>query len=73
MPANLIGAEMMRMLMDIETFATGNPHAARRDSLAGLAERDRARDDRPGPVRPAAISAPELAAMINHLADRLAA
>jgi intracellular multiplication protein IcmO len=73
MPDNPISAEMMRMLMDIETFATGNPHAARRDSLAGLAERDRARDDRPGPVRAAAISASELAAMINHLADRLAA
>jgi hypothetical protein len=73
LPANPISAETMRMLMAIETLASGNPHAARRDSLAGLAERDRARDGRTASMRPSAMQGAELAALINQLTDRLAA
>ena len=73
MPASPVSADAMRMLMAIETLALGNPHAARRASLAALAERDRARDDRPASCRPAAKTPGELASIINHLSDRLAA
>jgi intracellular multiplication protein IcmO len=73
LPANPISAETMRMLMAIETLASGNPHAARRDSLAGLAERDRARDGRTAPMRPSPMQGAELEALINQLTDRLAA
>ncbi len=73
MPASPVSADAMRLLMTIEMHASGSPHAARRASLAALAERDRARDGRPTPVRPAALTASELAATINRLSDRLAA
>ena len=73
MPASPISADAMRLLMAIETIATGSPHAARRASLAALAERDRARDHRPAVVRPAAMSALELISTIDRLSDRLAA
>ena len=73
MPASPVSADAMRMLMAIETLALGNPHAARRASLAALAERNRARDDRPASRRPAAKTPDDLASIINRLSDRLAA
>ncbi len=73
MPASPVSADAMRLLVAIELHASGSPHAARRASLAALAERDRARDGRSKAVRPAALAASELAATINRLSDRLAA
>jgi intracellular multiplication protein IcmO len=73
LPANPISAETMQMLMAIETLASDSPHAARRDSLAALAERDRARDARAVPARPSAIQAAELVVLIDRLTDRVAA
>jgi len=73
MPASPVSADAMRMFMAIETHASGSPHAARRASLAALAERDRARNDRPTSVRPALMSVSELTATINRLSERLAA
>jgi intracellular multiplication protein IcmO len=73
MPESPVSAEEMRMLMAIETHAMGSPHSARRASLAALAERDRARDGKPGLVRPGAMASHELAARIGQLVDGLAA
>jgi intracellular multiplication protein IcmO len=73
MPARPVNADAMRLLMAIETYASGLPHVARRDSLAALAERDRARELPPKVTPPVAMSGPELLATINRLSDRLAA
>jgi intracellular multiplication protein IcmO len=73
MPTSPISADTMRMLMAIETFASGSPQVGRRNSLAALAERDRARQDRPAPIRPAPMEGPEFVNLIDGLTDRLAA
>jgi hypothetical protein len=73
MPASPVHTDAMRLLVAIETAASGRPHAARRDSLAALAERDRARELRPAVTRPIAMSGTELIATINRLSERLAA
>lgn len=73
LPVSPVNIDTMRLLMAIETHASGTPQAARRASLAALAERDRARDDRAALQRPAALPAHELAALIRRLSDRLAA
>ncbi len=73
MPASPISADAMRALMAIELYASGNPQLARRDSLAALAEQDRARDARAVPIRPGAMSADELILLVERLTERLAA
>jgi intracellular multiplication protein IcmO len=73
MPATPVNADTMRMLMAIEASAWDSPQAARRASLAALAERDRARENRQVPIRPTAMSAAELATTINRLSGRVAA
>ncbi|MEO8882994.1 MAG: type IV secretion system DNA-binding domain-containing protein [Devosia sp.] len=73
MPDSPVSADTMRMLMAIETFASGSPQVGRRNSLAALAERDRARRDRPAPIRPAPMEGPEFVNLIDGLTDRLAA
>jgi hypothetical protein len=73
MPANPVNADAMRMLMAIETYASDIPHVARRNSLAALAERDRARESFRNVSRPTDMSAAELRATIECLAERLAA
>jgi intracellular multiplication protein IcmO len=59
--------------MAIETYASGLPHVARRDSLAALAERDRSRELPPKVNRPITMSGLEFLATINQLSKRLAA
>jgi intracellular multiplication protein IcmO len=71
LPASPINADVMRILMAIETRATGSPHAARRASLAALAERDQARDEHAAAVRPAAMAPRELANRLGELVNRL--
>jgi hypothetical protein len=73
MPVRPISADTMRMLMAIETFASGSPQVGRRNGLAALAERDRAREYRQQSARPRAITVSELAQLINGVCDRLAA
>jgi intracellular multiplication protein IcmO len=72
-PVSPIDADTMRMLMAIETFASGSPQVGRRNSLAALAERDRAREYRQQPARPGPMTASELGSLINGVCDRLAA
>ncbi|WP_158803511.1 type IV secretory system conjugative DNA transfer family protein [Acidisoma sp. L85] len=73
MPTSPISADDMRMLVNIETSASGSPQVGRRNSLAALAERDGAREDRSTPARPSEISAPILLEWITALIDQLAA
>ena len=73
MPASPVSADAMRALMAIEFYASSNSQMARRDSLAALAERDRAVDAWPAPVRPRALSADEMVSLIERLTERLAA
>jgi intracellular multiplication protein IcmO len=73
MPASPISADTMRMLMAIETFASGSPQVGRRNSLAALAERDRAREHRQQSARPRPMTVSELAQLIHGVCDRLAA
>jgi intracellular multiplication protein IcmO len=72
-PTGPINADDMRMLMMIETSAFGNPQVARQNSLAALAERDRARQALQTPIRPCAMPAPDLLKMIDGLIEQLAA
>jgi intracellular multiplication protein IcmO len=72
-PTGPINADDMRMLMAIETSAFGNPQVARQNSLAALAERDRARQARPAPNRPFGMAAPDLLKVIDGLIEQLAA
>jgi intracellular multiplication protein IcmO len=72
-PTGPINAEDMRMLMAIETSTSGNPQVGRQNSLAALAERDRARQDRPARARPSVMGAPDFLKVINGLIERLAA
>jgi hypothetical protein len=72
-PIGPINADDMRVLMRIETSASGSAQAGRRNSLAALAERDRARQDRPAHSRPSAMAAPDLFKLIDGLIDQLAA
>jgi hypothetical protein len=71
-PASPVNDDAIR-LRAIETYASGRPHVARRDSLAARAERDRARELRPKVIRPINMSGPELLAVIDRLSGRLAA
>jgi intracellular multiplication protein IcmO len=73
MPASPINADTMRILMTIETFASGSPQIGRRNSLAALAEHDRARAYRQRSARPRPMTASELAQLIHGVCDRLAA
>ena len=73
MPASPGGADAMRALVAIEFCASSNSQMARRDSLAALAERDRAVDAWPAPIRPNALSSDEMVSLIEQLTERLAA
>jgi intracellular multiplication protein IcmO len=73
MPASPVSADAMRALMAIEFCASSNSQMARRDSLAALAERDRAVDAWAAPVRPSALSPDEMVSLIEQLTKRLAA
>ncbi|WP_158746696.1 type IV secretory system conjugative DNA transfer family protein [Acidisphaera sp. L21] len=72
-PASPVSADIMRILMAIEGYASGSPHVARRNSLAALAERDRGRRISPAVGRPAPLAAPDLIDLIERLVERLAA
>ena len=73
MPASPVDGALMSALMAIEMVATRSPHAARRESLAALAERDRATSDRPAPKQPVVMSPDELVEVIETLCRSLAA
>jgi intracellular multiplication protein IcmO len=73
MPATPISADIMRMLMAVETFGAGSTQVGRRNSPAALAERDRARQNRPRCGRPASMSAPDLIRLITRLTEQLTA
>ncbi|WP_158803209.1 hypothetical protein [Acidisoma sp. L85] len=72
-PTGPINADDMRVLVRIETSVSRSAQVGRRNSLAALAERDRARQGRQAPARPSAMGAPELLKLIDGLIEQLAA
>jgi hypothetical protein len=73
MPAALINPDLLRTLMTIETFASGNAQVARRNSLAALAEFEQARTRRLPIAHAPTMTAAGLKELVIDLVEGLAA
>jgi intracellular multiplication protein IcmO len=69
-PVTPVNADLMRTLMAIEMHANSTPHAARRNCLAAIADRDAALPDQKI-ARPAPLQRETFIAMIEHFISNI--
>lgn len=68
-----VDPEVFQILTAVETMATGNAQAGRKNAIRILAECCQALAEKPAAARPPAMPAPDLAALIAKISDRIAA